>query len=133
MHKTYIHAHCGVPKHQNYLLVPVRSYAYIVYMHAAHLDYRSVCTLSIKDTLFLDMTNYCIYILEGKGDKSSERNQPASTKTRKPCLETHQEELDNVGGAARLADMLRTDVSQGLPVGDDWEERAKEFGRNWVR
>lgn len=44
-----------------------------------------------------------------------------------------QEELDKVGGAAKLAEMLRSDVTQGLPTGDDLEERAKEFGRNWVR
>ena len=38
-----------------------------------------------------------------------------------------------MGGAAKLAEMLRSDVTQGLPEGDDLEERAKEFGRNWVR
>lgn len=38
-----------------------------------------------------------------------------------------------MGGPAKLADMLRSDVTQGLPEGDDLEERAKEFGRNWVR
>eukprot|EP00752_Nemacystus_decipiens_P016220 g14503.t1 len=46
--------------------------------------------------------------------------------------EKNMQELDKVGGPARLAEMLRSDVTQGLPEGDDLEERAKEFGRNWM-
>lgn len=32
-----------------------------------------------------------------------------------------------------LAKRLRSDVTQGLPESDNLEERATEFGRNWVR
>ncbi|CAM9325456.1 unnamed protein product, partial [Hapterophycus canaliculatus] len=46
--------------------------------------------------------------------------------------ETNIEELEKAGGTHKLAARLRTDVTQGLPDGDDLEERATEFGRNWM-
>ncbi|CAM9918584.1 unnamed protein product [Pylaiella littoralis] len=46
--------------------------------------------------------------------------------------EHNTQELKKVGGAHKLASMLRSDVTHGLPDGDDLEGRAKEFGRNWM-
>lgn len=52
---------------------------------------------------------------------------------RKYQHKNEQEELNDLGGADKLAKMLRSDVTQGLPQGDNLEERATEFGHNWVR
>ncbi|CAM9687772.1 unnamed protein product, partial [Choristocarpus tenellus] len=40
--------------------------------------------------------------------------------------------LDDVGGPIGLAELLATDLSSGIPAGDDHEKRASEFGRNWM-
>ncbi|CAB1113139.1 unnamed protein product [Ectocarpus sp. CCAP 1310/34] len=46
--------------------------------------------------------------------------------------EQNLKELNDLGGADKLAKMLRSDVTQGLPNGDNLEERATEFGHNWM-
>ncbi|CAN0402166.1 unnamed protein product, partial [Ectocarpus sp. 12 AP-2014] len=46
--------------------------------------------------------------------------------------EQNLKELNDLGGADKLANMLRSDVTQGLPKGDNLEERATEFGHNWM-
>ncbi|CAM9490062.1 unnamed protein product, partial [Discosporangium mesarthrocarpum] len=40
--------------------------------------------------------------------------------------------LEDVGGPSGLAEMLATDLTQGIPPEDNLDERAREFGRNWM-
>lgn len=37
-----------------------------------------------------------------------------------------------IGGPPALAEMLDSNISKGLPAGDDLELRAAKFGRNWM-
>lgn len=37
-----------------------------------------------------------------------------------------------MGGPKKLAEMLQSDVKNGLHGDDDLEERASQFGRNWM-
>lgn len=46
------------------------------------------------------------------------------------CLS--QQALQRVGGPKKLAEMLQSDATHGLHADDDLEERASQFGRNWM-
>lgn len=48
------------------------------------------------------------------------------------CHKSFQQALEKLGGSEVLAEMLRSDVTHGLPSDDDLEDRASEFGRNWM-